>query len=43
MLNFIEEKNSKQELERNEVVTKLDADAQLKLEAIQILLEPFSQ
>jgi hypothetical protein len=40
MLDFTEEKNSKQELERNEVVTELDADAQLKLEVIQTLLEP---
>jgi putative transposase len=40
MLDFIEEKNSKQELERNEVVTELDEEARLKLEVIQTLLEP---
>jgi putative transposase len=36
----IEEKNSPTEQETNEIVAELDEEAQLKLEAIQILLKP---
>jgi len=39
-MNSIESDNSVVELETNEVATKLDEEAQIKLEVIQTLLEP---
>ena len=43
MLDSIEDKNFQIERETNEVVAKLDEEAQLKLEVIQNLLEPCDQ
>ena len=40
MWDSIEDKNSQTEQEKNEVVTELDEEAQLKMEVIQTLLEP---